>query len=188
VLGAWGAPQKKGKGKAKAGSSGAGGGPSTKKAAAAGSSGQGSSRPSAPPARIIGLSTEQPAVQVAEAADGAQLTEPQPAGGSTKQDKERLRKERQRHRKLEEARETLYGAIALLEEAAGSVEAVEEAMQVAVKHESRCDRLTALMDVARTLVKQARAAEEAAAEAAEAEPAAERLQMEEDLSALALSA
>jgi hypothetical protein len=189
VLGAWGASQrKKGKGKAKAGSSGAGGGPSTKKAAAAGSSGQGSSRPSAPPARIIGLSTEQPAVQVAEAPDGAQLTEPQPAGGSTKQDKERLRKERQRHRKLEEARETLYGAIALLEEAAGSVEAVEEAMQVAVKHESRCDRLTALMDVARTLVKQARAAEEAAAEAAEAEPAAERLQMEEDLSALALSA
>jgi hypothetical protein len=115
VLGAWGAPQKKGKGKAKAGSSGVGGGPSTKAAAAAGSSGQasssqGSSRPSAPPARIIGLSTEEPAVQAAEAPTGAQEPEPQPAG-STKKDKERQRKERQRQRKMEEAREALDGAM-----------------------------------------------------------------------------
>jgi hypothetical protein len=83
-------PMSKGKGKAVKG--GGGGGPSTKAAAAAGSSGQGSSgqgssRPSAPPARIIGLSTEEPAVQVAEAADCAQQTEPQPAGGNTKKDK-----------------------------------------------------------------------------------------------------
>jgi hypothetical protein len=78
VLGAWGAPQSK-KGKGKTGSSGAGGGPSIKAAAAAGSSGQGSSsqgssRPSAPPARIIGISTEEPAVQVAEAASDTQQT------------------------------------------------------------------------------------------------------------------
>jgi hypothetical protein len=90
----WGAPQgkqKKGKGKGKASSGGAGGGPSTKAAAAAGSSGegsssQGSSRPSAPPARTI---TEEPVVQVAEASSGAQQTQPesQPAGGgNTKQD------------------------------------------------------------------------------------------------------
>ena len=174
VLGAWGAPQKKGKGKAKAGSSGAGGGPATKAAAAAGSSGQGSSgqgssRPSAPPARIIGLSTEEPAVQVAEA---AQQTQPQPAGGgSTKADKERVHKERQRQRKMDEARDTLYHAIEKLEEAKGSVEAVEEALQAAAKHDNRCDALAALMDVGRTLVEQARAAE-AAAEQLEAQAAA----------------
>ena len=115
MLGAWGAPQrKKGKGKAKAGSGGAGGGPSTKAAAAAGSSGegsssQGSSRPSAPPARIIGLSTEEPAVQAvlpsAEAASGTQQTDlqPKPAGGS-KRDMQRQRKERQRLRRIEEAK------------------------------------------------------------------------------------
>jgi hypothetical protein len=63
----WGTPQrKKTKGKVKAGNGGAGGGPSTK--VAAGSSGQagssqGSSRPSTTPARIIGLSTEEDAVQ-----------------------------------------------------------------------------------------------------------------------------
>ena len=178
MLGAWGAPQrKKGKGKAKAGSGGAGGGPSTKAAAAAGSSGegsssQGSSRPSAPPARIIGLSTEEPAVQLAEAASGAQQTQPQPAGGgSTKADKERVRKERQRQRKMDEARDALYHAIEQLEEAKGSVEAVEEALQVAVKHENRCDALAALMDVGRTLVEQARAAE-AAAEQLEEQAAA----------------
>jgi hypothetical protein len=119
VLGGLGAPQRnKGKGKAKAGSGGAGGGPCTKAAAAAGSSGegsssQGSSRPSAPPARTIGLSTEEPALQLAEA---AQQPEPQPAGGgSTKADKERLRKERQRQRKMDEARDALYGAIEKLE-------------------------------------------------------------------------
>jgi hypothetical protein len=73
------------KGKGKAGNGGAGGGPSTKAAAAAGDSGQGSSsqgssRPSAPPSRIIGLSTEEHAVQAApplaaEADGAAQQTE-----------------------------------------------------------------------------------------------------------------
>jgi hypothetical protein len=88
VLGAWGAQQSK-KGKGKTGSGGAGGGPSTKAAAAAGSS-----RPSAPPARIIDLSTEEPAVQVAEATSVSQLTELEPAGGGiTKKDKERQRME-----------------------------------------------------------------------------------------------
>ena len=63
----WGTPQrKKANGKVKAGNGGAGGGPSTK--VAAGSSGQagssqGSSRLSTTPARIIGLSTEEDAVQ-----------------------------------------------------------------------------------------------------------------------------
>jgi len=177
VLGAWGAPQrKKGKGKAKAGSGGAGGGPSTKAAAAGssgeGSSSQGSSRPSAPPARTIGLSTEEPAVQLAEAASGALQTQPQPAGGgSTKADKERVRKERQRQRKMDEARDALYHAIEKLEEAKGSVEAVEEALQAAAKHDNRCDALAALMDVGRTLVERARAAE-AAAEQLEEQAAA----------------
>jgi hypothetical protein len=196
--GAWGAPQrKKGKGKAKAGSSGAGGGPSTKAAAAAGSSGegsssQGSSRPSAPPARIIGLSTEEPAVQVAEA---AQQIQPQPAGGgSTKADKERQRKERQRHRKIEEASEALDRAMARMAERAGSVEAVEEAMRAAEKHEGRSEPLAALVAEAKGMVEQARAAEaerarvaaEAAAAAA-AEAAAGRQQMEHELAALTLS-
>jgi hypothetical protein len=111
------------KGKGKAGSGGPGGGPSTKAAAAAGSSGQGSSgqgsnRPSASSARPIGFRTE-PAVQAApplaaEAAGSAQLTEPQSAGGSTKKDKEKLRKERQRQRKTEEAWEALRGAMELM--------------------------------------------------------------------------
>ena len=88
MLGAWDVSQRKGKGKAKAGSGGAGGGPSTKAAAGSsgeGSSSQGSSRPSAPPARIIGFSTEEPAVQaappLAAEATSVQQTEPQPAGG-----------------------------------------------------------------------------------------------------------
>jgi hypothetical protein len=209
VLGAWGAPQrKKGKGKATAGSSGAGGGPSTKAAAAAGSSGQGSStqgssRHSAPPARIIGLSTEEPAVQVAEPATSAQQSEPEPqpaAGGSTKKDKERQRKERQRQRKIEEASEALDRAMALLAETRGSVEAVEEAMEAAAKHDGRSEPLAALVAEAKGMVEQARAAEaerarvaaeEAAAvkavkAVAEAAEAAERLQMEEDLAALTL--
>jgi hypothetical protein len=201
VLGAWGAPQsKKGKGKAKAGSGGAGGGPSTKAAAAAGSSGegsssQGSSRPSAPSARI-GLSTEEPAVQLAEAASGSQQTEPQPAGGgNTKADKERQRKERQRQRKIEEACEALDGAMARMAEArAGSVEAVKEAMQAAAKHGDRSESLTALVAEAKGMLEQARAAEaeraKAAAEAAAAAAAveaAERLRLEEEMAALTLS-
>jgi hypothetical protein len=202
VLGAWGAPQrKKGKGKAEAGSGGAGGGPSTKAAAAAGSSGegsssQGSSRPSAPPARIVGLSTEEPAVQVAEPASGAQQTQPQPAGGgSTKADKERLRKERQRQRKIEEACEVLDRAMARMAEArAGSVETVEEAMQAAAKYDGRSESLAALVAEAKGMVEQARATEaerakvaaEEAAAVVEAE-AAERLRLEEEMAALTLS-
>ena len=80
------------------------------------------------------------------------------------------------------------------------VRAVEEAMQAAAKYEARCEALAALVEFARTMVEQARAAEaerervaaEAAAaaaeeaEAAEAAAAAERLQMEERLAALSL--
>jgi prefoldin subunit 5 len=172
--------------------------PSTKAAAAAGSSGQGSSshgssRPSAP-ARIIDLSTEEPAVQVAEAGSDTQQTEPepQPAGsGNTKKDKERQRKERQRHRKIEEAVEALDRAMALLAHTGDSVEAVEEAMQAAAKHDGRSEPLAALVAEAKGMVEQARAveaerakvaAEEAKVRAAvkavvEAEEAAERLQM-----------
>ena len=107
-------------------------------------------------------------MQLAEAASGSQQTQPQPAGGgSTKADKERQRKERQRQRKIEEACEALDKAMALLAEAKGSVEAVEEALQAATKHENRCDALAALMDVGRTLVEQARAAEAAAEQLAE---------------------
>jgi hypothetical protein len=121
------------KGKGKAGKSGAGGGPSTKATAGAGSSGQGSSgqgssRPSAPPTRIIGLSTEEVPVQAApplpaEAAGAAQLTVPESAGGSKKKDKEKLCKERQRQRKMDEAWEALQGAIEAMEETAGGVDA-----------------------------------------------------------------
>ena len=162
------------KGKAKAG------GPSNKAAAGSsgqGSSSQGSSRLSASPAQPIGFRTEEAAVQAApplaaEAAGDTQQTEPQPAGGgNTKKDKERQRKERQRQRKMDEARDALYHAIEKLEEAKGSVEAVEQALQVAAKHENRCDALAALMDVGRTLVEQARAAE-AAAEQLEEQAAA----------------
>jgi hypothetical protein len=181
------------KGKSKAGSSGGGCGLSTKAAAAAGSSGQGSSgqgssshgssRPSAPPARIIGLNTEADAVQAApplaaEAAGGAQLTEPQPAGGcSTKKEKERQRKERQRQRKVEEAWEALHVAIELLLEGtagAGCVDAVEEAMHAAEKHETRSEKLpvAALLAEARTLIEQARAAEVERARMAAEEAAA----------------
>jgi hypothetical protein len=213
VLGVWGVPQrKKGKGKATAGSSGAGGGPSTKAAAAAGSSGQGSSsqgssHPSAPPARTIGLSTDEPAVQIAEPATSAQQSEPepepQPAGGNTKKDKERLRKERQRHRKIEEASEALDRAMARMAETAGAggVKAVEEAMEAAAKHDGRSEPLAALVAEAKGMLEQARSAEaeraRVAAEAAaavkaveavaEAAEAAERLQMEQELAALTLS-
>ena len=187
------------KGKAKAG------GPSNK--AAAGSSGQGSSRPSPPPARIIGLhNTEEDAVQAAPplAAGGAQQTEPELAagGGNTKKDKERLRKERQRQRKMDEAWEALRRAVELMEETAGakSVDAVEEAMHAAEKHGDRSEPLAALVAVARDLLEQYRAAEaerarvaaeaaaaKAAVEAvAEAAEAAKRQKMEQDLAALTL--
>jgi DNA uptake protein ComE-like DNA-binding protein len=131
----------------------------------------------------------------AEAAGGAQQTEPEPhpaGGGSTK--KEKLRKERQRQHKIEEAKEALDGAMALMEESAGSVKAVEEAMQAAAKHGDRSEPLAALVVVARDLLEQYRAAEaervrvaaeEAAAAAAVA--AAERLELEQELAALTLS-
>ena len=190
------------KGKGKAGKAG---GPSNK--AAAGSSGQGSSRPSPPPARIIGLhNTEEDAVQATPplAAGGAQQTEPELAagGGNTKKEKERLRKERQRQRKMDEAWEALRRAVELMEETAGakSVDAVEEAMHAAEKHGDRSEPLAALVAVARDLLEQYRAAEaerarvaaeEAAAKAAveavaEAAEAAKRQKMEQDLAALTL--
>jgi hypothetical protein len=142
-------------------------------------------------------------VQVAEPATSAQQSEPEPqpaAGGSTKKDKERQRKERQRQRKIEEASEALDRAMALLAETRGSVEAVEEAMEAAAKHDGRSEPLAALVAEAKGMVEQARAAEaerarvaaeEAAAvkavkAVAEAAEAAERLQMEEDLAALTL--
>jgi hypothetical protein len=207
------------KGKGKAVSGGAGGGPSTKAAAAAGSSGQGSSsqgssRLSASPAQPIVFRTEEAAVQAApplaaEAAGDTQQTEPQPAGGgNTKKDKERQRKERQRQRKIEEAKEALQGAIEAMDETAGGVEAVEEAMLDAAKHEARSESLAALVAEAKGIVEQARAAEavrarvaaeataaavavkaaEAAAvkAAAEAEAAAKRQQMVAELAALDL--
>jgi hypothetical protein len=184
-------------GKGKGGKSGAGGGPSTQ--AAAGSSGQGSSRPSASSARPIGFRTEEVPVQAppplaAEAAGATQQAEPQPAGGSTKKDKEKLRKERQRQRKTEEAWEALQGAIELMKEAAGNVGALEEAMQAASKHGARSEPLAALVAVARELIEQARAAEAErvrvaaeAAEAAAAVEAVERSQMEKEMAALTLS-
>jgi hypothetical protein len=125
VLGEWGVSQRKGKGKAKAVSGGGGGGLSTKAASEVGSSGQasssqGSSRPSAPPARIIGLRTEEEAVQAApslaaEAAGSAQQTEPAPAVGG-KKEKERERKERQRQRKVDVARQALQWAMEAMAE------------------------------------------------------------------------
>jgi hypothetical protein len=135
-------------------------------------------------------------VQVAEAATSAQQTEPEPqpaAGGSTKKDKERQRKERQRQRKIEEASEALDRAMALLAQTRGSVDAVEEAMQAAAKHDGRSEPLAALVAEAKGMVEEARAAEaerakvatEKAAVKAAAE-AAERKQLEEELAALTL--
>jgi hypothetical protein len=74
------------------------------------------------------------------------------------------------------------------------VQAVEEAMYEAAKYESRCEALAALVEHARTMIEQARAAEaerarmaaeaaaatEAAAAAEEAVAAAERLQLEQE--------
>jgi hypothetical protein len=109
--------QPKAKGKGKGGGGGAGGGPSNKAAAAGSSSGEAStsrgegSRPTTLPAGGAGLHTTmedavQPALPCAEAASGAQQTEPQPAGNS-KKEKERQRKQRQKLRKMEEAMEAL---------------------------------------------------------------------------------
>jgi hypothetical protein len=91
--------------------------------------------------------------------------------------------------------------MALLAHTGDSVEAVEEAMQAAEKHEGRSEPLAALVAEAKGMVEQARAAEaeratvaaeEAAVRAAvkagaEAAEAAERLQMEQELAALTLT-
>ena len=100
------------------------------------------------------------------------------------QERDQLRKEQQRLRKVEETREALRGAMALLEETAGArgVDALEEAMRAAAKHVARSEPLVELVAQARTLIEQARAAEAAA----EAAAAAERLRLEEEAAALAL--
>jgi nucleoid-associated protein YgaU len=103
-------------------------------------------------------------VQAAEAATGAQQTEPEPqpaGGGSTKKDKERQRKERQRRRKMEEAMDALDGAMAVMARtaSASSVKAVEAAMQAVAKHDGRSEPLAALVAEARGMLEQARAAE-----------------------------
>ena len=100
------------------------------------------------------------------------------------QERDQLRKEQQRQRKVEEAREALQRAIALMEETAGArgVDALEEAMRAAAKHVARSEPLVELVAQARTLIEQARAAEAAA----EAAAAAERLRLEEEAAALAL--
>jgi hypothetical protein len=137
----------------------------------------------------------------AEAAGGAQQTEPAPAAAArTKTEKEKQRKERQRQRKVEEAWEALQGAIEAMEETAGGVVAVEEAMQAAEKHAARSEKLPALVAEAKTLIEQARAAKtararvvaeeakEAAAVDAEvkAEVAVEQLRVEEEMAAIKL--
>jgi hypothetical protein len=138
-------------------------------------------------------------VQVAEPATSAQQSESQqPAGGNTKKDKERLRKARQRQRKIEEASEALDRAMALFAETRGSVEAVEEAMEAAAKHDGRSEPLAALVAEAKGMLEQARSAEAERARVAAEEAAAvkavvvsaeaaERLQMEQELAALTLS-
>ena len=133
----------------------------------------------------------------AEAADGAQQTEPQAAGGNTKKEKERQRKERQRQRKMDEATDALQRAIEAMAQTAEGVGAVEEATAEAAKYASRSEPLAALVAEARELIEQARAAEakrarlalEAAAEeaaAVELAAAAARLLLEEEVAALTL--
>jgi hypothetical protein len=90
------------------------------------------------------------------------VAEARAAAAVRQQERERLRKEQHRLRKVEEAREALRGAMALMEETAGSVEAVEEAMRAAAKHEAHSESLAALVAVARVLIEQAWAAEMAA--------------------------
>ena len=123
------------------------------------------------------------------------VAEARAAAAVRQQERERLRKEQHRLRKVEEAREALRGAMALMEETAGSVEAVEEAMRAAAKHEAHSESLAALVAVARVLIEQAWAAEAerawvAAKEtaAAVAVEAAERLRLEQELAALTLRA
>jgi hypothetical protein len=116
-----GAQQKGKQKKGKQQKGGGGGGPSGKAAAAGSSSGEAStSRGEASCSRTLpsggaGLRSTvedaaQPALPSAEAASGAQQTDPQPAGGG-KKEKERQRKERQRQRKIKEAWEALQVAV-----------------------------------------------------------------------------
>ena len=88
-----------------------------------------------------------------------------------------------------------------MDETAGSMQAVVEAMQAAEKHDGRSEKLAALVAEARELIEQARAAEaerarvaaEVAAAAAaaveavaKAAAAAERLQLEQEMAAVTL--
>jgi hypothetical protein len=59
---------------------------------------------------------------------------------------------------MEEAWEALQGAIEAMEETAGGVGAVKEAMHAAEKHDGRSEKLAALVEEARELIEQARAA------------------------------
>jgi hypothetical protein len=74
----------------------------------------------------------------------------------------------------------------LMDETAGAkgVDAVEEAMQAAEKHEARSEKLAALVAEAKGLIEQARAAEAERARVA-AEEAAERLRLEEEMALVA---
>jgi hypothetical protein len=133
------------------------------------------------------LRHEQAAAEAARHAAGESLTElvaearrkvaeARAARAAAAAAAEKLRKEQQRLRKVEEA---LRGAMARMAEArAGSVEAVEEAMQAAAKHGDRSESLAALVAEAKGMVEQARAAA--------AEAAAERLRLEAEAAALAL--
>jgi DNA repair ATPase RecN len=85
------------------------------------------------------------------------VAEARAARALRQQERERLRKEQQRLCKVEEAREALRKAVAVMEDSAGSVEAVEEVMRAAAKHEARSESLAALVAV--VLIEQARAAE-----------------------------
>jgi hypothetical protein len=156
-------------------------------------------RPSAPPARIIGLSTEEPAVQAAEGTTGAQQTEPEPEpAGSTKKDKERLRKERQR--KMDEAWIERWRGWRRLRAAWTRRRRRCRLRPSTTVAASRWRRWLRKREACSSRPEQARAAEaerakvvaeEAAVKAAVeavavAEAAAERLQLEERLAALAL--
>jgi len=80
-----------------------------------------------------------------------------------KADREKARKERQRQRCMEAARHALDQAIHEMKDTASldaeCVRAAEEAMREASKYETRCEALAALVEVARTMLEQARAAE-----------------------------
>jgi hypothetical protein len=161
-------------------------------------------------AKTLRLRPEQAAAEAARHAAGSEsltelvaearrkVAEARAARAAAAAVAEQQRKEQQRQRKVEEAREALQRAIALMEETAGvrGVDAVEEAMRAAAKHVARSESLTALVAQARVLIEQARAAEAertrvaaeeaAAAEAAaEVTAAAERLRLEEEAAALA---